>query len=191
MLIRSRPMGAAAVKGAVIRSQLNGLDQLGLRAAVVQALPPRTRALVDSPPSLVEWVAIAHSFDIAKAVGALGADTVERFGRVGSERLLATSFRPVIQGIFSVFGSDPHTLLSRGDLVVRAGFRDVQFAYRKVSERSCECEVSVDGENVPLDYWRVWKATLVHTYSLCKREGTVQLIAPTEPSRARFAFEWA
>lgn len=179
------------MKGAVIRSQLNGLDQLGLRASIVASLPARTRSLIETPPSLVEWVSIGHSFDIARAVGEHGPDMVERFGRAGSERLLATSFRPVIQGIFSVFGSDPHTLLSRGDLVVRAGFRDVHFGYRKVAESACECEVSVDGEQVPLDYWRVWKGTFGHTYALCKREGTVQLLSVSEPSRARFAFEWS
>lgn len=179
------------MKGAVIRSQLTGLEQLGLRASILSSLPPRTRALIDTPPSLVEWVPIGHSFDIARAVGELGPETVERFGRAGSERLLSTSFRPVIQGIFSVFGSDPHTLLSRGDLVVRAGFRDVLFGYRKLSDRACECDVTVEGEMVPMDYWRVWKGTLGHTYALCKREGTVQLLAVTEASRARFAFEWS
>lgn len=180
----------AALKGAVIRSQLNGLDLLGIRAQVLDALPTQTRALCDNPPSLVEWVPMVHAFAMAIAVAAQGGDTIERFGRAAGERLLATSFRPVIQGIFSVFGSDPHSLLARGDLVLKAGFRGTHLTHRKLTDASCECEVAVDEARVPLEYWRLWNGTLHHVFALCKREGTVQMLAPSEPARARFTLSW-
>lgn len=181
----------AAVKGAVIRSQLNGLDLLGIRAGVLDALPKRTRALCDNPPSLVEWVPMQHAFDMAVAVAAQGGDTIERFGRAAGERLLATSFRPVIQGIFSVFGSNPHSLLARGELVLKAGFRGSHLTHRRLTEHSCECEAAVDEALVPIEYWRLWNGTLHHVFALCKREGTVQMTAPSEPALARFTLAWS
>ena len=181
----------AAVKGAVIRSQLNGLDLLEARQPVLDRLSPRTRARCEQLPSLVEWVPIEHSFEMARAVGAHGGDALlDRFGRAGGERLLATSFRPVIQGIFSVFGAEPHTLLARGELLMQAGFRDTHFVYRKLGERSAECEVQIVGEVVPIEYWRMWVGTMHHAYLLCQREGTVLLSPPKDASRASFMLEW-
>lgn len=181
----------AAVKGAVIRSQLNGLDLLEVRPPVLAKLPAATRELCEQLPSLVEWVPIEHSFAMARAVGAFGGDALlDRFGRAGGERLLSTSFRPVIQGIFGVFGAEPHTLLARGELVLQAAFRDTHFTYRKLGERSAECEVQIMGETVPAEYWRMWAGTLNHTFELCKRTGTVQLAPSKDPSRSGFSLAW-
>lgn len=182
---------SAAVKGAVLRSQLSGLELLGIRDNVVSALPERTRALVAEPPSIVEWVAVQHSFDIATAVGQrYGSAMVERFGKSGGDKLVSGALRPIVTGIFGVFGADVHTLLSRNELLMKAVFRGLQLRYEKTGDRSCDCTLTIDADAVPDEYWFVWKGSLQHAFALCKREGSVTIDPAADHTHARYSLQW-
>ncbi|MFO0560892.1 MAG: hypothetical protein U0269_22935 [Polyangiales bacterium] len=182
---------SAAVKGAVIRSQLSGLDLLGIRDSVVRALPARTKALVAEPPSIVEWVAIEHSFDLAIAVSEKhGAAMVERWGKSGGDKLVTGALRPIVTGIFGVFGADVHSLLARNELLMKAIFRGMSLRYEKTGDHSCDCTLTVEVEAVPDEYWFAWKGVLLHSFSLCKREGAVTLHDDASRTQARYSLAW-
>jgi hypothetical protein len=182
---------SAAVKGAVFRSQLSGLELLGIRDEVVRALPARTQALVYQPPLIVDWVPVHHSFDLAIAVGQThGSAMVERFGKSGGDKLVTGALRPIVTGIFGVFGADVHSLLGRNELLMKAIFRGMTLRYDKTGDRACDCTLTVDVEAVPDEYWFVWKGVLQHSFLLCQREGTVALHDDASRTQARYSLAW-
>jgi hypothetical protein len=182
---------SAAVKGAVVRSELSGLDLLGIRDSVVGALPSRTKALIAEPPLIVEWVPIDHSFDLAIAVGEKhGSAMVERWGKTGGDKLIAGTLRPIVTGTLGIFGANVHSLLARSELFLKAIFRGMTLRYEKTGDHSCDCTLTVEVDAVPDEYWFVWKGVLAHSFSLCKREGVVTLHDDASRTQARYSLSW-
>jgi|LNFM01.1.fsa_nt_gb hypothetical protein len=183
---------SAAIKGGVWRSQIAALEQLRWKERVRPALPEGARALLDDPPSILEWVPIEHPIAVCATIERLyGADEVVRFGTTATVGILETSLKPVLQGIFAVFGAKPSSLFGRADLVVKAITRGVSASYKTLGDRAGESEFVVDHHDVHAAYWRLWQGSLVHGFTLCRCVGTVGIPVVLDGGRrARFHFRW-
>ncbi|MBL8680540.1 MAG: hypothetical protein JNK05_15290 [Myxococcales bacterium] len=187
-------MGAVstAIKGAVWRSQVACLEQLRWKQRVRAELAAPTQALVDEPPSIVEWVSIEHPLALCSTIERLfGQDEVARFGAAATVGLLDSSLRPVLQGIFAVFGANPHSLFGRSELIVRAILRGGGASYTRVGEREGDVDYTVDWPEIPAAYWRMWRGSLTHGFTLCRCSGTIAPPSISDSGRAaRFRLSW-
>lgn len=178
-------------KGALVRSQIAGLERLGWREDVYRATGVETRSLFDDPPSLVTWIRFERTLPIVDAVFALrGLEGVVTLGKAGSERVIETALKPVIQGIFAVFGATPHSLFTRSDTVLQAIFRGIHATYRSNGESSGELEIEIQCSSLPVHYWHIWIGSISHAFTLTRVEGAVDNPRLLSPQRAAFALRW-
>jgi hypothetical protein len=190
--VRSLSMTEAAVKGAVLRSQIAALERLGWLDEVRADVDPVTRKLLESPPSLVDWIPVARSVAIVDSIARRRSlDDVVMFGTAGSARVIDTTLKPIIQGILSVFGVEPHRLFARSDIVLKAMFRGAVSRYIETGPSSGDFELKIAVDGLSAAYWAMWRGTLLHAFPLCACEGTIGAPALSESNTvARFDIRW-
>jgi hypothetical protein len=190
--VRSWAMTEAAVKGAVLRSQLAALERLGWLDMVRAEVDPVTRKLFDTPPSLVDWIPVARSVAIVDAIARRRSiEDVVMFGTVGSARVIDTTLKPIIQGILSVFGVEPHRLFARSDIVLKGMFRGALSRYVETGPSSGDFELEINVDGLSTAYWAMWRGTLVHAFPLCACQGTIGAPALSASNTvARFDIRW-
>src|SRR6267378_1475082 len=102
--------------GSFFRALMDFVDDRGLREQVRAAVPPATRATIDTPPRSLSFVASTPIDDIETALQKIAGDeTLVECGIAFARPLGWTMLQPVIRMAFMLFGQSPEPIFSNLD----------------------------------------------------------------------------
>jgi hypothetical protein len=180
-----------ATKGSTLRGYLKAIEALGIRSAIEPLLPPRTAAMFDDPPLPTEWCTLEPLVDLLDAVRRnSGASMVRQVARKNFEQSMSSLLRPVLQGLLGVFGSSPHILLERIDMIIRNSGRGVTCVYTQVTPRSGTVLVRYTAPVDPV-LWDAWAGLGEALVAICDVQPVVRVRSSRENNReAEFSLSW-
>lgn len=183
---------ANLAKGSVLRGYIAQLTRSGKLRAVRARVSGTTRALLDAPPPLTQWIDATVLEELYEAVGAIdGAPGVRLMVREAIRGSMLPLVEPVIQGILRVFGASPAALFTRAELALRSSLQGVETRFVPLTANTGEFEVRYIGHRAPPMAFVAWRGTLEVAYDLCGVAGSVRLREVLgDGAGARFAVEW-
>jgi hypothetical protein len=169
------------VKGSLVRAYTKQIDQLGILPAVLHLVTPETRQQMEDLPLVSAWIDAAVIEEMIAAVESLrGTEAVRTVTRLGQETGVMPLIKPVVVGMLRLFGTSPHTLLSRFSQFTRNNVRGMAFEWRHDSERSGTLIILFPRQHVPKSAFIGFESGMEIICGLCSVKGNV---APTEISR--------
>jgi hypothetical protein len=180
-------------KSSVLRGYVAQLEKSGKLGAVRARVSASTRALMDAPPPVTQWIDAAALEDVYEALGALeGAAGVRGLVRDAIRGSILPYVQPILQGILRVFGATPAALLSRADLAFRSTLQGVSVQFTPRPENAGEVVVRYAAHRAPPMAFVAWQGTLEVGLELCSTKGTVKLVEVLEGgAAARFEVRWS
>jgi hypothetical protein len=180
-------------KASVLRGYVAQLAKSGKLGAVRARVSASTRALIDAPPPVTQWIDAGALEDLYEAIGALeGAAGVRALVREAIRGSVLPYVRPVLQGILRVFGATPGALFARADLAFRSTLQGVSVQFTPRPENAGEVVVRYAAHRAPPMAFAAWQATLEVGLELCSTTGTVKLVEVLDGgAAARFDVRWS
>jgi hypothetical protein len=180
-------------KASVLRGYVAQLEKGGQIGAVRARVRASTRALMDAPPPVTQWIDAGALEDLYEALGALeGAAGVRRMVREGILSSILPYVRPILQGILRVFGATPASLYSRADLAIRSTLQGVSVQFTPRPENAGEVVVRYLAHRAPPMAFAAWQGTLEVGFFLCGTTGAVRLVEVIDGgAAARFDVRWS
>jgi hypothetical protein len=180
-----------STKGSTLRGYLRAIESLGLRSSIEPLLTPRTAALFADPPLPTEWVSLDPLVDRLDAVRRnSGANMVRQVARRNFEQSLSPLLRPVLQGLLGVFGSSPHILLERIDMIIRNSGRGVTCTYTQSTPRSGTVVIRYIAPVDPV-LWNSWAGLGEALVAICDVQPVVRIRSAHDNNReAEFSLSW-
>jgi hypothetical protein len=187
-----RPASSNLAKASVLRGYLAQLEKSGQLGAVRARVSASTRALMDAPPQVTQWIDAGALEDLYEALGALeGAAGVRRMVREAILASILPYVRPILQGILRVFGATPGALFARADLAFRSTLQGVTVQFTQGSENAGVVVVRYAAHRAPPMAFAAWQGTLEVGFSLCGSTGSIKLVEVIDGgAAARFDVQW-
>src|SRR2546423_2663123 len=177
------PGDSWTLAGAVIQAYLKTIDRMGLRAAVRERVPERTRSVMDRPPLVVYSVSGSVLDDMMVAVAALGGlDEVREIAARSTVDSLGVILKTLLTNTLRLFGRAATTIFERLGTVSGPMVRGVGFRYQPLDDTSGMISIEFPAP-VSEAYQVAWEGTLEYVYVLCETTGTVRRQKQGQASR--------
>ncbi len=163
------------VKATLFRGLCSVLALQGLEAAVLEQVPPETRALMVDLPPATTWLDARRIIDLQSAILALkGPSGLRQIARRGVEQSVIPIVRGTVERVLRVFGISPATVLARMGVLAASTSRGVEYRYTPTSETSGVLELEHVGlRDVPEAPLIATAGGLEGMFELCGVRGTV------------------
>lgn len=171
-----QPAGAPlrAGLGTFLRCVLDFLDQEGLRAQVLERVPPETAALFAAPPRSMSWVDARHIDAIEQVVFDLrGPGVCVEMGQSIARNIGNTLVQPVIRAAFFLFGEGPSAIFGNLDRFFSLTTRGLSFRWQPDGPAAGTVEATFVGTDVPEAALHVLQGTFQYVFELTGARGSV------------------
>ena len=184
-----------AMKGSTVRGIVTVLQREGTFAKVSEIVTPRARDLLERPPPATAWVAFDDISPLHGAIeSAFGANECRRISREAVSASLVPILQSVIGGLIRLFGSSPHTILSRVPQIMRVFARGVDYRYTRIDERACRVRVVYPAcSGLSLGIFEAIAGGLETVFPVCKVEGRIgppRIVPDGRSNAADFDIKW-
>jgi serine/threonine-protein kinase len=163
------------VKGSIVRAYTQQIEQLGILAAVLDKVPPEIRRQMEDPPLHNVWLDASVIEEMITAVESVrGIEGVRTVTRLGQELGLMPIMRPVVVGMLRLFGTSPHTILSRFTQFSKNNVRGMAFEWTRDSDRAGTLSIQFPRKNVPHSAYVGFESAMHIICGLCSVKPTVE-----------------
>jgi len=169
------------IKGSLVRAYVHQIENLGILPQVQSRVSAGTLKLLQDLPLPSTWLDAFVIEDMMNAVESIGGmDAVRAVTKGGQESGLMPLMRPLIAGLFRLFGTSPNTLLSRFSDFARSNVRGMEFEWIRESDRAGTLRIQFPHRNVPRSAFVGFESGMWIICEICSVSGKV---AATEISR--------
>jgi serine/threonine protein kinase len=138
------------VKGSLVRAYTRKIESLGLLPDVLTLVSPTTQETMLDPPLSNEWVDGIVIEDMILQVEALrGLAGVREVTRAGIHTSILPILTPVVIPMLRLFGSSPHTLLSRFGQFTKYNLRGIDLQWTSTGDCSGTLRVQFPRPRIP------------------------------------------
>ncbi len=178
-----------AVKGSNLRGIIAVLQREGSLERVLAVIPADVRGLYLDPPASTAWISFEDMDHLQRAIETtLGVSECRRISREAVISGLVPLLQSVIGGLLRLFGSSPHTILSRLADIMKITTRGVEYQYTRVGERACRLRVAYPLQRgMRAGAFESIAGGLEAVFNICKVDGVVSQAAVIPDGRSNAA----
>ncbi len=129
------------LKASTLRAYLKELSRRGWLHAVLGAIDPEARLVLEAPPPASSWMDASPVEELMAAIALrYGEESLRDFSRESNKELIPY-LKPILEGMLRLFGTSPATLLARMPLLTRSSIQGCEFGWTQKSPTEGVCEV--------------------------------------------------
>jgi serine/threonine protein kinase len=166
--------GSYEIKGSLVRAYTQQIADLGILSPVLNLVRPETRKLMTDLPISNTWIDAMVIEDMINQVESLrGIEAVRVVTRSGINGGVLPILKPAVMPLLRLFGTSPHTLLSRFGKFTKNNVRGLEFEWMHDGERAGTLRVQFPRKNIPRTAFIGFESAMVIICDLCAVNGTI------------------